>query len=186
MRVHRIAALLRAILVEKGDFATILLGAGQVLIIRILANTVGYASMILLARWMGSSEYGLYSFAIAWMTLLAYLATLGLPEAALRFVAQYATANDWQHVIGLMKVSSSLAFGCGALVATFAIPAVLYFDSFPSSYDRSNGRCDCRHSNRRADYRQVRSDSGARLSGVDPSSVLLRVAPVPPPRQLYN
>ena len=74
MRVHRIAALLR--LVEKGDFATILLGAGQVLMIRILANTVGYASMILLARWMGSSEYGLYSFAIAWMTLLAYLATL--------------------------------------------------------------------------------------------------------------
>jgi O-antigen/teichoic acid export membrane protein len=135
MRVHRIAALLRAFLVEKGDFATILLGAGQVLIIRILANTVGYASMILLARWMGSSEYGLYSFAIAWMTLLAYLATLGLPEAALRFVAQYATANDWQHVSGLMKVSSSLAFGCGALVATFAIPAVLYFDSFlDSSY----------------------------------------------------
>ena len=85
--------------------------------------------MILLARWMGSSEYGLYSFAIAWMTLLAYPATLGLPGAAVRFVAQYAAANDWQHVVGLMKVSSWLAFGCGALVATLAIPAVLYFKS---------------------------------------------------------
>ena len=130
MRVHQIAARLRAFLGEKGDFATVLLGAGQVLIIRILASAVGYASMILLARWMGSSEYGLYSFAIAWMTLLAYPATLGLPGAAVRFVAQYAAANDWQHVAGLMKVSSWLAFGCGALVATLAIPAVLYFKSY--------------------------------------------------------
>jgi O-antigen/teichoic acid export membrane protein len=86
--------------------------------------------MILLARWMGSSEYGLYSFAIAWMTLLAYPATLGLPGAAVRFVAQYAAANDWQYMVGFMKVSSWLAFGCGALVATLAISAVLYFNSF--------------------------------------------------------
>jgi O-antigen/teichoic acid export membrane protein len=130
MRVHRTAARLRAILGERSDFATVLLGAGLVLMIRILASAVGYASMILLARWMGSSEYGLYSFAIACMTLLAYPATLGLPGAGLRFVAQYAAANDWQHVVGFMKVSSWLAFGCGALVATLAIPAVLYFKSF--------------------------------------------------------
>ena len=123
-------ARLRAILGERDDFETVLLGAGLALIIRILASAVGYASIILLARWMGSSEYGLYSFAIAWMTLLAYPATLGLPGAAVRFVAQYAAANDWQHVVGLMKVSSWLAFGCGALVATLAIPAVLYFKSY--------------------------------------------------------
>ncbi|MGC2714375.1 MAG: oligosaccharide flippase family protein, partial [Pseudolabrys sp.] len=71
----------------------------------------------------------LYSFAIAWMTLLAYPTTLGLPGAAVRFVAHYAAANDWQHVAGFMKVSSWLAFGCGALVATLAIGAVLVFKS---------------------------------------------------------
>ena len=130
MRVHRIAARLRAILGEKDDFETVLLGAGLALIIRILASAIGYASIILLARWMGSSEYGLYSFAIAWMTLLAYPATLGLPGAAVRFVAQYAAANDWQHVVGFMQASSWLAFGCGALIATLAIPAVLYFKPY--------------------------------------------------------
>jgi O-antigen/teichoic acid export membrane protein len=77
--------------------------------------------VILLARWMGSSEYGLYSFAIACTTLLAYVATLGLHGAAVRFVAQYAAADDWQHVAGFMKMSSWLAFGCGALVAILAI-----------------------------------------------------------------
>ena len=129
MRVHQIAARLRTLLGEEGDFATVLRGAGLVVIIRVLASAVGFASVILLARWMGSSEYGLYSFAIAWMILLAYPATLGLPGAAVRFVAQYAAANDWQHVVGFMKVSSWLAFGCGALVATLAIGAVLVFKS---------------------------------------------------------
>ena len=59
-------------------------------------------------------------------------ALLGLPARAwVHFVvAQYAAANDWQYVIGLMKVSSWLAFGCGALVATFTIPTVLSFKSF--------------------------------------------------------
>ena len=130
LRVHRIAAHLRSLLSEKNDFGTVLLGAGRALTIRILASLVGYASIILLARWMGSSEYGLYSFAIAWMTLLAYPATLGLSGAAVRFVAQYAAANDWQHVVGLMSVSSWLAFGCGALIATLAIPAVVYFKPY--------------------------------------------------------
>ena len=128
--MHRITMGLRAFLSGKDDFASVLRGAGLALIIRILASAVGYASMVLLARWMGSSEYGLYSFAIAWMTLLAYPATLGLPGATVRFVAQYAAANDWQHVVGLMKVSSWLALGCGALVATLAIAAVLYFKSY--------------------------------------------------------
>jgi O-antigen/teichoic acid export membrane protein len=66
---------LRAFLEKEGDFATVLRGAGLVVVIRILASAVGLASVILLARWMGSSEYGLYSFAIACMTLLAYVAT---------------------------------------------------------------------------------------------------------------
>lgn len=130
MRVHQTAARLRALLGEEGDFATVLRGAGLVVVIRILASALGFASMILLARWMGSSEYGLYSFAIAWMTLLAYFATLGLPGAAIRFVAQYAAANDWPHVAGFMKVSSWLVFGCGALVAILAIAAVLVFRSY--------------------------------------------------------
>jgi O-antigen/teichoic acid export membrane protein len=57
-------------------------------------------------------RHGLYSFAIAAMALLAYPATLGLHGAAVRFVAQYAATDDWQHVVGFIKASSWLAFGC--------------------------------------------------------------------------
>jgi O-antigen/teichoic acid export membrane protein len=130
MYIYRTAARLRTLLREESDFGAVLRGTGLAVIIRAIASAVGFASVILLARWMGSSEYGLYSFGIAWMTLLAYAATLGLPGAAVRLVAQYAATNDWQRLVGFIKVSSRLAFGCGALVATFAIGAVLVFKSY--------------------------------------------------------
>jgi O-antigen/teichoic acid export membrane protein len=129
MRVHQTAARLRALLGEEGDFAAVLRGAGLVVVIRVLASALGFASIVLLARWMGPSQYGLYSFAIAAMALLAYPATLGLHGAAVRFVAQYAATDDWPHVVGFIKASSWLAFGCGALVATLAIGGVLIFKS---------------------------------------------------------
>ncbi len=130
MPLHEIAARLRAILAEESEFATVLRGAGLAVVIRVLASGVGYASLILLARWMGSSEYGHYSFAIAWMILLAYPATLGLPGVAVRFVAQYAAARDWAHVIGLLKMSSWLTLGSSTIVALVAILVVLYLKSF--------------------------------------------------------
>ena len=123
-------ARLRTILGEKDEFKTVLFGAGLALLIRILASAIGYASIILLARWMGPADYGVYCFAIAWMTLLAYPATLGFPGAAVRFVGQYAAASNWQHAIGFMRASSWVAFGCGALIATLTIPAILYFKSY--------------------------------------------------------
>src|SRR5262249_57238002 len=82
--------------------------------------------MIVLARWMGASEFGRYSFAVAWITLLAYVATLGLPGAAVRFVAQYSAAGDWPNVVGLIRTSSLIAAGCGIAVALAGIPGVIW------------------------------------------------------------
>ncbi|MGC1347725.1 MAG: oligosaccharide flippase family protein [Methyloceanibacter sp.] len=130
MRVYGIAERLRTILLYEGELATVLRGAGIALIIRVLASAVGYATIIVLARWMGSSEYGRYSFAIAWMTLLAYPATLGLSGPVVRFVSQYAAARDWEQVVGLLKMSSWLAFGCGTGVALIGILTVLSFKSY--------------------------------------------------------
>lgn len=126
MRVQSLAAWLRTILLDDEEFAIVLRGAGLALAIRVLAGAIGYASLILLARWMGYAEYGYYNFAIAWMMLLAYPATLGLPGAAVRFVAQYTAADDWQHVVGFLGKSSWLAVANGVVVALLAILVVLY------------------------------------------------------------
>lgn len=121
---------LSAMLVNNGDFAAIMGGAGLALAIRVLASALGYAVMIVLARWMGASEFGRYSFAVAWITLLAYVATLGLPGAAVRFVAQYSAAADWPNVIGLIRASSLIATGCGIAVALLGIPGVIWLGPY--------------------------------------------------------
>jgi O-antigen/teichoic acid export membrane protein len=54
---------------------------------------------------------------------------LGFPGAAVRFVAQHAAEDDWQHVVGFMKMSSWLAFFVGLLVAGLGIGVVLVFRS---------------------------------------------------------
>ena len=130
MWVQSIATRLRAVLVHNSEFAEILRGAGLALRFRILASAVGYVSTILLARWMGPSEYGYYSFAIAWMTLLAYPATLGLPGTAVRFMAHYVAAKDWPHVVGLLRTSTWFAFGCSTLVALVSVAILLYFQAY--------------------------------------------------------
>jgi O-antigen/teichoic acid export membrane protein len=121
-----IGARLSAMLVDKGDFAAIMRGAGVALAIRVLASALGYAVIIVLARWMGAPEFGRYSFAVAWITLLAYVATLGLPGAAVRFVAQYSAASDWPNIIGLIRASSCIAAGCGIAVAVLGIAGVIW------------------------------------------------------------
>jgi O-antigen/teichoic acid export membrane protein len=112
---------------DDGELGTVMRGAGLALVIRVLAGVVGYITAVLLARWMGPSEYGYYIFATTAMTLLVYPTTLGLPGAAVRFAAQYRAAKDWPHLIGLLRTSAFLAFGCGAAVAAAGISAVLYF-----------------------------------------------------------
>jgi O-antigen/teichoic acid export membrane protein len=126
MGVQSLAARLRTILLGDEEFAIVLRGAGLALAIRVIAGAIGFSSLILLARWMGYAEYGYYSFAVAWMMLLAYPATLGLPGAAVRFVAQYTAADDWQHVVGFLGKSSWLAVGNSVVVALLAILVVLY------------------------------------------------------------
>ena len=95
------------------------------------------------------------------MTLLAYPVMLGLPGAAVRFVAQDAAADDREHVAGFMKMSSWLAFGCGALIATLAIGALLLFN-FHLDPDMSR-----RRSSRLPVFRSsLRPSSGRKQFGV--------------------
>jgi len=53
-----------------------------------------YISQILLASWMGSYAFGLYSFAWAWVAILATLAGLGLAGTAVRYVAAYLAEGN--------------------------------------------------------------------------------------------
>jgi O-antigen/teichoic acid export membrane protein len=95
----------------------LVLGAGSAFAIQLSGTGLGYLTQVLLARWLDAHDYGAYTYGLTWGTLLAGLACLGFPNAALRFVPQYAAQGDWARLRGFLR-ASGLGVLCGALAAS--------------------------------------------------------------------
>lgn len=79
-----------------------LLKAGAVAFsVRILAIFAGLISSIVLARVLGPSEYGIYAFAIAVLSILALPVQLGLPTLVVRETASAVAVGDWSLIRGI-------------------------------------------------------------------------------------
>ena len=80
-------------------------GAGIALTIQIVSAGVMYASQILLARWMGVDEYGLYDYVNAVSISLGLLAGFGLPSTVLHFIPAYQVQKNWSYLQGIIRGS---------------------------------------------------------------------------------
>jgi len=101
------------------DLSVVLRGAGLTLIIQLTAVGLNYGSQILLARWMGPFEFGVYVFAWSLALPISVAATIGLSGAVIRFVPQYLTTESWSRLRGLVRRSTmiTLAVGLGIVAA---------------------------------------------------------------------
>ena len=52
--------------------------AGTIFIIRVVSAALAYVSQILLARWMGGSDYGVYVYVWTWVLLLGSMMDFGI------------------------------------------------------------------------------------------------------------
>src|SRR5580704_3791342 len=100
---------------------------------QILGMACGYLLQVLLARWMGSREYGIYACSIAWATSLASLAALGLPYAALRFVPEYHTASNWPSMKGFIGFAYASCFSVGVACGLVCLLTAKVFHVIPPS-----------------------------------------------------
>jgi O-antigen/teichoic acid export membrane protein len=82
---------------------TLARGTGAALTVQLLSAATLYGTQILLARWVGVIEYGVYDFAISLSLLLSLIAGLGLSTAALRFIPEYLNQQDWKLLRGILK-----------------------------------------------------------------------------------
>jgi len=96
--------------------ATLARGAGIAFIIQATGTGLKYLTQLLLARWMGASEYGVYAYAFTWANLLSVFATLGFTTGVLRFVPEYLTKRDWAHLRGLIRRVRQLVFLAGIVL----------------------------------------------------------------------
>lgn len=74
-------------------------------LVRLVAQGMGFATSLLLTRWLGASGYGVYAFAFAMVTLAALPASLGWRSLLTREMAQYSAAGNWSAAKGLLRLS---------------------------------------------------------------------------------
>ncbi len=96
---------LRDKLQQPGIYSTIARGAAAALAIQILNIGINYTVNVLLARWIGVSDYGVLQYAYTICFVLAFLAGFGVSGAVLRFIPEYMVKQDWQHLRGILQSS---------------------------------------------------------------------------------
>ncbi|WP_150524187.1 lipopolysaccharide biosynthesis protein [Roseibium sediminis] len=108
--------------------------AVKTFLIRIAGAGLAFASQILLARWMGAHEYGIFSLAWTWVIMLGVMACGGFATSASRFIPQYRQSEDWAHLRGFLTTSRLVAFLLASLVTAVGISGVLTFQGALESY----------------------------------------------------
>lgn len=98
------------------DLGAVAKGAFFAMGIRVGGAAVALVSQVLLARWMGVFEYGVFAYVWVWVTLLGFIAGLGLPDAIMKLHAQYRAKTDWERIRGVLVASRRMAFSFGLLL----------------------------------------------------------------------
>jgi len=102
--------------------------------VRVMSAGILYLSQILLARLMGSYDYGIYVFVWTLVLLLGGLSHLGMNVAVMRMLPRYLTLGQNGLARGLMRGSRLLVVANATLVALLAGAALWAFPGIVASY----------------------------------------------------
>ena len=104
-------------------------------VLRVFGARVGFLNTLLIARLLGSREYGLMSLAFAAATLLATLAGLGLPYWITREVSISQQANQRRRLFNISRQTLQLCLLVSLLPATItAISYALLRTRLPTTF----------------------------------------------------
>ncbi|MDG4903712.1 MULTISPECIES: lipopolysaccharide biosynthesis protein [unclassified Mesorhizobium] len=97
--------------------------------IRIVSAVIAFVSQVLMARWMGSFEYGIFVLVWVTMVIVGNLACLGFHTSVIRFIPEYRERGMLAELRGIVLasrlfvlVASTVIAGLGALGVWLASP----------------------------------------------------------------
>ncbi|MGN6115563.1 MAG: oligosaccharide flippase family protein, partial [Nitrobacter sp.] len=76
-----------------------------------------YVAQILLARWMGSSDYGIYVYVWTWVLLLGSMMDFGTSASAQKIIPEYRASGDNALLRGFLSGSRWMTFTVSSLIA---------------------------------------------------------------------
>ncbi len=114
------------------DLRRLLVSASATGVLQVVSLVLGFATAVLLARFLGAEGYGRYVVALTWANLLMIPAILGLNVFLVRGIAVYQVKEMWSLMKGLLfrtnqlvlLTSTTIAL-CGAIVAVIWLSPAL-------------------------------------------------------------
>jgi O-antigen/teichoic acid export membrane protein len=104
--------------------------AGAAFLIRVVSAALTFVSQILLARWMGGFEFGVYIYGWTWILLIGGMVDLGLGSAAQRFIPEYTERKSFALLRGFLGGSRWLALLFGTIAGAAGAVAVRLLTPF--------------------------------------------------------
>jgi O-antigen/teichoic acid export membrane protein len=108
--------------------------AGTAFLIRVASAGIIYISQVLLARWMGRFEFGIYVYVWTWVGFLGMATPLGIPFTTQRFIPEYRTSGNLDGLRGFLVGSRLLCFGLGIASGAMLAGVVLALSGHIAAY----------------------------------------------------
>src|SRR6202165_6114844 len=112
-----VIARLRSMLAGSSEASVTKRLAGTIFIIRVVSAALAYLSQILLARWMGGSDYGIYVYVWTWVLLLGSMMDFGISASAQKIIPEYRTSGEHALLRGFLSGSRWITFAVSSGVS---------------------------------------------------------------------
>ena len=124
----------RAWLADHSDRSLAQRVASTAFLIRVAAAALAFISQVMLARWMGSHEFGVYVYVFTWVMLFGGLVDIGLASSAQRFIPQYSEKGALSHLRGFLSGSRWLTFCIAMAISAVGALAIHSLDGWLDEY----------------------------------------------------
>jgi O-antigen/teichoic acid export membrane protein len=109
--------------------------AGTAFLIRVASAAILYLSQILLARWMGSFDFGIYVYVWTWVMLIGSVVDLGLSSATQRFIPEYAERKEPALLRGFLFGSRWLTVTMATVAAVLGLGGIWLLRPYVDRYE---------------------------------------------------
>jgi len=102
--------------------------------IRIISAVIAFVSQVLMARWMGSFEYGIFVLVWVTMVIVGNLACLGFHTSVIRFIPEYRERGLLAELRGIVVASRVFVLAASTAIAGLGALGVWLFSPWIENY----------------------------------------------------
>ena len=95
--------------------------------LKIAASGLTFIMSVILARFLGTTGLGTYSYATTWANILSIPAALGIDRLVVREIAIYRNQSRWSLMAGILRWSNLVVSSAGVVLTVAAIAFVCNF-----------------------------------------------------------